>query len=291
MDPDIEIMFVADVEKLIPESKTSVSVLQKFNRMNLPDDKSSIEEIWANRLKENPRLFNGTKFRLHSVSSDSTGHLTLNLGVTDYREYLGTNWAPDVNRFHEQGLQLHSDPQVFLSDPAGVGAFTVTSDEYVIFLRRSSHCAEAPGMWDIPGGHAEPEEIVGKAGMDEIDYSLMTSGAVSHEIFHSILREVRDEVNIGEQHLSPALLMGIARNITSAGRPSIEFLVRCSLSRDEVLALYRQGSQAEADESTSIMLLPVSTVVTLQTQDPALWSTIAPSAKGCVILYKMCHGM
>ncbi|KAK7104224.1 uridine diphosphate glucose pyrophosphatase NUDT22-like [Littorina saxatilis] len=291
MDPDVEIMFVTEQGKLIPEEKTRVSVSRDFSRRTLPEDEASIETIWSNRLKENPRLFNGTKFRVHSVSTDGSGVVTLNVSLTDYREYLGTNWAPDVDKLQARGQRECGDPQAFLSDPMGVGAFVLTSDGHVIFLKRSLHCAEAPAMWDIPGGHAEPEELAGEKPISEIDMSQLTSADVAREIFHSILREVRDEVNIGEEHLSPALLIGIAKNTTSAGRPSLEFLVRCSLSKDQVLALYNQGSQLEADESTKIMFLSVSAVVNMQSQDPSLWAQVAPSAKGCVLLYKMSHGL
>ena len=68
-------------------------------------------------------------------------------------------------------------------------------------------------------------------------------------------------------------------------------VTRCNLSKDKVLELYRQGSHAEADESTSIMLLPTMTVVNMQSQDPVLWAQVAPSAKGCILLYKLCHGL
>ncbi|XP_076442657.1 uridine diphosphate glucose pyrophosphatase NUDT22-like [Babylonia areolata] len=287
MDPDVEIMFVTDVGMLIPKEKTTVCISREFNRQSLPEDEASISKVWASRLQENPRLFNGTKFRVHSASREGAGTVTLNLGLTDYRQYLGTNWAPWVGQLQARGQQELSNPQAYLSDPLGVGAFVVTSDDCVIFLKRSLHCAEAPAMWDIPGGHAEPQELVGRASLEQIDIHQMEPSAVAQEIFHSILREVRDEVNIPEEHLSEALLMGIAKNTTSAGRPSLEFLVRCSLSKEQVLHSYRQGSQSEADESTSIMLLPVSTVVSLQTSDPALWSQVAPSAKGCIFLYNL----
>lgn len=287
----MEIMFATEVGRLIPEQEMFVQMSREFSRRTLAvAEEAAIDTIWANRLKENPRLFNGTKFRVHSVSLDTSGTFTMNLGLTDYREYLGTNWAPNVKELQDKGQRELGDPQAYLSDAMGVGAFVVTSDDYAIFIRRSQHCAEAPDMWDIPGGHAEPEELVGKVPIDKIELCKMTSAAVAREIFHSILREVRDEVNIGEEHLSSPLLMGIGKNTTSGGRPSLEFIIRCGLTKDQVLQLYHLGSHAEADESTNILLLPISKIVGLQTEDPALWAQIAPSAKGCVILYKMSHG-
>jgi len=47
--------------------------------------------------------------------------------------------------------------QVYMSDALGVGAFLVSSDEQVVLMKRGEHLAEAPGLWDIPGGHPEPQ--------------------------------------------------------------------------------------------------------------------------------------
>ena len=51
----------------------------------------------------------------------------MNIGLTDYREYLGTNWAPGVERLRALGQREFADPQTFLSDPVpGVGVFFVS---------------------------------------------------------------------------------------------------------------------------------------------------------------------
>jgi len=39
----------------------------------------------------------------------------------------------------------------------GVGALVLTADDKVITMKRSANCGEAPGLYDIPGGHPEPE--------------------------------------------------------------------------------------------------------------------------------------
>ena len=44
-----------------------------------------------------------------------------------------------------------------MSDALGVGAFLESSDGQVVLLKRGEHLAEAPGLWDIPGGHPEPQ--------------------------------------------------------------------------------------------------------------------------------------
>ena len=47
--------------------------------------------------------------------------------------------------------------QAYMSDALGVGAFLESSDGQVVLMKRGEHLAEAPGLWDIPGGHPEPQ--------------------------------------------------------------------------------------------------------------------------------------
>ena len=68
--------------------------------------------------------------------------------------------------------------------------------------------------------------MVGKIPFEEINLSTMDPSAVVNEIFDSIIREIRDEVNLPESSLTDPQVIGTARNSTSGGRPSMEFFVR-----------------------------------------------------------------
>jgi len=70
------------------------------------------------------------------------------------------------------------------------------------------------------------QEIVGKIDANDIDISSLSPTAVINEIFNSTLHEIVHEVNIPIESLSEPILIGIARNTTSAGRPSSEYYVR-----------------------------------------------------------------
>lgn len=72
------------------------------------------------------------------------------------------------------------------------------------------------------------QEIVGKVEAIDIDISGISPDKVIKEIFGSTLREIIDEVSIPGEYLSQPQLMGIARNTTSAGRPSSEYYTRYS---------------------------------------------------------------
>ena len=70
------------------------------------------------------------------------------------------------------------------------------------------------------------QELVGKLQTSQINLDEMSTEAVVDEIFNSTLREIADEVNVPIGTLTDPELMGIARNTTSAGRPSSEYFVR-----------------------------------------------------------------
>ncbi|XP_005105372.1 uridine diphosphate glucose pyrophosphatase NUDT22 [Aplysia californica] len=298
MDPHVEVMHVIHDGAPKLETKVQAQPSPTYNRRKdspteIAIGNSMIDNIWAERQQKNPRLFNGTKFRLHGVrDSGTSGEIVeLLVGVTDYKEYLGTNWSPKVNELKEDGQRLHNNSQTFLSDALGVGAFVVTKDNCMILQRRSPHLAEASGLWDVPGGHAEPCELVGDLSLLDIDVSSMCGKEVVHEIFSSILREVVDEVNIPAECLEPPRYLGTAKNTSSAGRPSMVFEIRSTLTCDEVLARYNEGNQSEADESTNITFKPVNTIHNLQTEDPQFWSSMAPSAKGNITVYCLAYGL
>ena len=62
----------------------------------------------------------------------------------------------------------------------------------------------------------------------------------------------RDEINIPPERLSTPALMGVSFHATSGFRPAAQFLVRASMTSEEVRRAYELSTQAEADESTEI---------------------------------------
>ncbi len=166
----------------------------RFNRQSFPEIEQHIEAVWSDRVTKEPWLFNGAKFRLHSAvlsvvekgpvaeqavqnlthsqrgegdqleradkssaKDEQSCVLTLQLGLTCYKDYLGTNWSREAGRLQSHGQNECADPQAFLAQPLGVGAVMATVDGDVVLLRRSQKVAEAAGLLDIPGGHPEPK--------------------------------------------------------------------------------------------------------------------------------------
>ncbi|XP_047440416.1 uridine diphosphate glucose pyrophosphatase NUDT22 isoform X2 [Mugil cephalus] len=217
--------------------------------------------------------------------------LTLRLGLTCYKDYLGTNWSCRVAELRQRGEVELGDPLALLAQPLGVGGVLCTQDGQVVLIRRSQRVAEAGGLIDCPGGHPEPKVVCERLGQavceGQISVTMMQqrTEAVVCELFSSVCAEIRDEVNIPLTSLGAPVLMGVALNHTSAERPSAEFYVSCSLTSDEVRKLYWKGG-AEAHESTDIVFLSRTEALQLDRSSP-LWSELCPSAKGALLLYQI----
>ena len=157
LDPDVEIMFLTGKLSYTPQEKLKVLLSPQFNRKTLPKTyEQNIEQIWSDRLKLNSTLWNGTKFRIDKVSMEND-IVTFCLGITCYKDFLGTNWSPEAKQLHELGESDFNNSQAYMSDALGVGSLVKTADEQCILIKRSLNCAEAAGLYDIPGGHPEPQ--------------------------------------------------------------------------------------------------------------------------------------
>ncbi|KAG7214346.1 hypothetical protein INR49_023124 [Caranx melampygus] len=202
-------------------------------------------------------------FGKNTPGPDTGPLLTLRLGLTCYRDYLGTNWSCRVAELCQRGEAEFNDPLALLAQPLGVGGILCTQDGQVVLIRRSQRVAEAGGLLDIPGG---PQSL-SMAKMQQ------RREAIVSELFRSVCAEIRDEVNLPLSCLGEPVLMGVALNHTSAGRASAEFY-RVVLER-------RSGGH----ESTDIVFLSRAEMLQLD-RSSTLWSELCPSAKGAVLLYQ-----
>ena len=157
MDPHVSIMYTVPKGKFVNRTKLKVRLSSIYNRKTRPPEyESTIDAIWEERTRKNPKLWNGTKFRIECVEQELSSPV-FNLGISDYKDFICTNWSPNAQLYHELGTQNFNNTQAYMSDALGVGALVETSDHFMILLRRSAHVGEAVGLWDIPGGHPEPE--------------------------------------------------------------------------------------------------------------------------------------
>lgn len=223
-----------------------VALSSRFNRS--PHAAEALEATWASYLRASPRLFNASKFRLatwryqHEAQGEAqgkgSGELELRWGLTDYKTYLGTCCSPQSEALLEAGEKV-GDKFQFVSRKVGVAAVVETSDEHVALIKRSNSVGLYQDLHDTPGGHPEPSvrlflmlamvellacssfvccillqhigltwEVLDELEGDE-DKRRKMEEAARDELFHSIVNEVHEEVNIALEDLSEPLLLGV----------------------------------------------------------------------------------
>ncbi|KAF6987592.1 hypothetical protein CFC21_005217 [Triticum aestivum] len=241
----------------LPRSRVSVRFGPSFDRIHHPDaslEDSIGEVIWNQRLQQNPSLYNGTKFRygghaLHrSDESNQVYCVSLHLGLTDYRTFVGTNLSPLWEKF----LVPSQDDSVYcqhMSNPLGNGAIVETSDEKIIVLQRSNNVGESPGHYVFPGGHSEPQEVGILAHQNEEKDVSGLIERISNEMFDGIIREVVEETGVPASSLTEPILIGVSQRETNV-RPAAFFYMRCNIDSSAVTELYARAQ--DGYESTKL---------------------------------------
>lgn len=258
MDPGCAFKLLLSCPSALPRSRVLVDFSPQYDRIPHPDPnlEHSIDEIWNQRLQQNPSLYNGQKFRyggdsLHHVAgSEQDSSVCLHLGLTDYRTFVGTNLSPLWEKF----LVPSEDDSVrcqHTSSPLGNGAVVETSDTKFLVLQRSQNVGEFPGYFVFPGGHSEPQEIEisshpVKSNSTE---SVQLNEKISQEMFEGIIREVVEEIGVPAESLCDPLFIGISRRDLNV-RPTAFFYIKCSLGSEEIRQLY--SSAQDGYESTHL---------------------------------------
>ncbi|XP_051225150.1 nudix hydrolase 9 [Lolium perenne] len=240
----------------LPRSRVSVKFDPSFDRVPHPDSslEESIDEIWNHRLQENSSLYSGTKFRYgghashHNDEPNQEYSVSLHLGLTDYRTFVGTNLSPLWENF----LVPSEDDSVccqHVSNPLGNGAIVETSDQKIIVLQRSNNVGESPGYYVFPGGHSEPEEVGILAHQNDIEDVGRLIDRVSDEMFDGIIREVVEETGVPASSLTAPIFIGVSRRELNV-RPAAFFFIRCNLDSSTFIELYSRAQ--DGYESTKL---------------------------------------
>ena len=221
-----------------------------------PENEARIDTIWKDRVRRNPSLFNGTKFRFSGVRQSAPMHekSIIDLGITCYKDFLGTNCAP---HWHDLGPEN-------LASPLGNAAIVETIDQKVVLLKRSQNVGECPDTIVCPGGHPEPE-IIGVKSLGDwkhisksIDPTMESdltdrNETIRHELFDAMVREVVEETGIPRCKLGSMKCLGFTERVVNV-RPDIIFISHCSIPAEEVHKLYVDGPEHEY-ESTELITM------------------------------------
>lgn len=190
-------------------------------RRSEEDDDLCINDSPGDAIQSGSAERNGPVSSQESDDQKAAPLLALRLGLTCYKDYLGTNWSRRAAELRRRGEVEFGDPRALLAQPLGVGGVLCTDDGQVVLIRRSQRVAEAGGLLDIPGGHPEPkvglirnkvlfllcvihtvvappqavcERLGRRVREEQISVHMMQPRPVVSELFSSVCAEIRDEV-------------------------------------------------------------------------------------------------
>ncbi len=158
--------------------------------------REQVEQAWATACAEPGRhLFDGPLCRLEGLIS-SAGHLHLDLSVTSYKWFYGTNGA-------HPGWPLRADG-------VGTSAVLVTGDGWLLFGRRAASLAFYPG-WAHPfGGCLEPGPVI--------------------DLLTEMERELTEEIGLLPEEIDDLRCIGLVRTPTLQ-QPELLYLAPTRLTR------------------------------------------------------------
>jgi 8-oxo-dGTP pyrophosphatase MutT (NUDIX family) len=222
------------------------------------------------------------------------------MSITNYASYLGTNWNTSLLRLLSNEKTLDRS---YISDCLGVGGVVLTSDDYIVLIRRGAHVAEYPNCVDVPGGHPEPSRVDGCGGpaweyapeekekeeskekkfAGPSSSTAVSSKALVDEFYQSVLEEIYEEVNIPLSKMQDNRLLSIIRQTAAGGKPSGIFQISCALTSDEVKQLYAQGPP-DAEETTDLVLMTAASVREMGVED--MRKMMCPACVASLVTWK-----
>jgi hypothetical protein len=176
----------------------------------------AVEELksawWAHVAEVTGRggvLFNGPMVRYLSHTLDD-GQLVIRAEPTDFTTFYCTNYL-------NHGLGERIGWQHF-ANPIGISANVITSDGCLVYGRRSQRVACHPGAVHAVGGALEPTD---RNAAGELD------------VFASMERELREELNLAQHESVNLLCLGLIRD-PQIRQPELVFDATLALTRDDL---------------------------------------------------------
>jgi hypothetical protein len=211
----IDLVVNQPIERLTVDVNFDMDLFKRKPVKNFKPIEDRIQEEWLKRKQNVSLLFNATKFRLHSFAfSDVACSLTLNLGLTDYKDFIGTHLTANIVDEIKSQLSPGDLLGDYLARPLGCSSLLLTANNEFLLIRRSDKCAEYPLYYDVPGGYAEPD-LSGLVDADKIKNEIL---------YESIVREIGEELNF--DFSGQVTLLGFISNTEKYNKPNIQFLIQ-----------------------------------------------------------------
>ncbi len=183
--------------------------------------------------------------------------LHLHLGLTCYRDFVGTN-------LNNAELVMSEHPDA-LANPLGTSVTVVTSDNLLAFGRRSQRVAYHGRHLHALGGMLEQLDRLANGGYD---------------LFAAASRELHEELNVRGDEIAEMVIVGLVRDL-SILQPELLFEAALSLTSKELEE--RFPSAPEHEEHSRIEFVrgePAAIASFLMEAEP-----VTAVAKGALVLY------
>ena len=186
--------------------------------------RQKIKEKWLTASEKNPKLRPGLKYKLISAKYGGPAIIMhLNLGITDYGVFVGTNSAaredPEFAKYlMDKGKEFYNNEFVYFASPVGNCGIVESSDNRIALIKRAHDLHEYPGWYDTPGGHANP-----------LKHSFDSKGQ-----FDAIKDEVSEEIKIPRESIEESYLIGITANLENFRKPDLLFYLRTGLDSNKM---------------------------------------------------------
>jgi 8-oxo-dGTP pyrophosphatase MutT (NUDIX family) len=196
---DVEVLYVAGAGSAMPKDRTIETL---------------IEESWSTAVgeakKRHVKIFNGMLFRLKNMTVTSSNTLRLELGDTDYKQYVATR----AERFYR-----NRQPDL-LANPLAICIAIGTSEGNIITEKRGKVDVYS-GQYHVIGGYMDRSQDF-RNGMPDP--------------FQAIAREVKEEVGLKLQ-VDTIQLMGMVYDLVTP-HPEMCFCAESNLSSKEITNIF-----------------------------------------------------
>ena len=147
-------------------SRSPLPPPSQHDRAPHPSD-DAIEVAWKLQLRDTPRLWDASKFRLaggrvetRPPSDPDHPAGVLRLGLTSYKHHVGTSSAarPDADRrrLRRDGLERHGSKHAHLSAALGVETALETADGRLVLLRCGAPSRPSPARTTVRAATPNP---------------------------------------------------------------------------------------------------------------------------------------
>ena len=194
------------------------------------------DHFWDSYLKQYPEsnLFNGNICRLISTEFNKTP-IKLTLGPIQFKTHFfslkkGNKFAENLNEKPKTGL--------------GVSTTIITSDDKILFMKRSDRVASNPGCFDVFGGHIDLES------------HQLQSGDTTPDPFIAITRELTEEIFLKQDQIDVLTGVGLIQNQINK---QFELIFSCFTKTDAETIIKDAENASDRCEYSHIIRIPNNT--------------------------------